>query len=490
MLQRRWPVRELHFKWMPETFFDSGYVLVHTEGLNVKAEKSSREMDLDGSDLPPVDEEPWMPAMDTLRGSVSLFYFSRDENPADYWNSNAKAIERRLHAFTGNTKALQNALPEIPIPEGASLDEKLRIVYDWLYRNIETHPPEPKEGLAIYRGDWDWDRTVKVPTAGEILRDKKGTDTDLNVLFLGFARVLGAEALLVMATDRSDHVWNQGVASMWQFDESLVAVRAPGTPFPQSTLVDPASGLPYGQVPWWVEGGVAFVAASTGFKELQIPHSTAEQNVSTAEVKITIDGPDEGAAVSWSRTGSGSSGLLDFYSLALANETEREKKRAKLCGAGADFELASSVSPSPEASGAHLTFTCEGDIPELPPGPDGDGFALGIEGPWVHHLPELVAAQRTHPLVFDYPRTERLVMDVVPGPDYDLAAEVEPVRIDNPFGTYSLTVTPAEDGYRVERTLVLPHAELSPNRFPGFRRFVQLVQKADKTKLEFSRKAP
>lgn len=489
-LQRRWPVRDFHLKWSPHAYFDSGYVLVHTEGLKVQAQKGARELDLAGSDLPPVDQEPWMPPVDTVRGSVSLFYFSRDENPADYWNANAKAVEKRIHAFTGNTKAIQNALAEIPMPDGAGLEEKLKAVYAWLYRNIETHPPELGEGLALYRGDYDGVRTFTPPTAGQILRERKGTDTDLNVLFAGFARVLGAEALLVMATDRSDHLWNQGVASMWQFDESLVAVRAPGTPFSQSVILDPASGLPYGQVPWWVEGGVAFVASSAGFKELTIPYSKPDQNVSEARVAVTIDDPGEGAAVSWTRDGSGNSGLLDFYSLKRGNEAEREKKRASLCGAGADFELSKSSSPAPEPAGARLRLSCEGDMPELPVGPNGEGFALEIEGPWIQPLPELVSTKRIHPLVFDFPHTERLVVEVAPGSGYDLAAEIEPVKIDNPFGTYSLSVSREGEAFKVERTLVLPHAVLPPDRYPGFRRFVQLVQKADKTKLEFARRQP
>lgn len=488
-LQRAWTIRELRYTWDPWEYNASGFVVSRARGLEVESGRSMGIVKVTGKNLPPVKEEPWMPAVDSVKASATFFYFSKDENPVKFWTSEARQVSARVDAFLTRGKLVREAVKGLGLAKSAPLEEKLHAAYDWIWDNIGTRPARTGEGVAAIRDRWGVPKGMKAPTAESVLKAKEGTDADCDLLFIGMARELGAEANIVLAADRTDHYWNRSVLSMSQFDESVVAVRPKGTPAAKSTIVDPGSGLPWGQVPWWITGSKALLATGKGAVTVPIPFSAADKNVAETRVKIEYDDLDGFAKVRWSRTGSGNNGFGSYYALHRVGGNEREEKLRELCGESAAFEVERAEMPELEGRGARLSILCEGTMPEEMADEAQEEHLLGLDGSWLRKPPELTERKRTHPILFSYARVDRTIMEVSSPPGFQTAGPVESTEIDNPFGAYILKVEETPGGYRVDRTVVLPHTALPPDRYPGLRRFLGLAHKADRMRLSFVRAA-
>ena len=64
-----------------------------------------------------------------------------------------------------------------------------------------------------------------------------------------------------------------------------------------------------------------------------------------------------------------------------------------------------------------------------------------------------------------------------------LGGSIEPVSIDNKYGTYELSVTKSDDQALITRKLVLKKGEYEGGDFFEFKEFIDDVRKADNTKL-------
>ena len=132
---------------------------------------------------------------------------------------------------------------------------KVKAAYDWTSANIRNTTRQMAEEAEAVSADQK-EKPESWRTAQDILTAKEGGGRDLDFLFFGIARALGAEAYPVLAADRTDHYFNPDYLSIEQFDWTLVAVKAKGDPDDKLVFTDLGSGLPFGEVPWWLAGGV------------------------------------------------------------------------------------------------------------------------------------------------------------------------------------------------------------------------------------------
>src|SRR6185369_7480331 len=186
-------------------------------------------------DLDPVPEEPQMPPLGEARASAT-FYYSTSDKASEYWDDAAKSIDFELKQFLGNGAAIKDALLSIAIPQTAPQSDKLRAAYEWLDANVKNtmlmSAEEEEAGAA--RGE-------ERANAKTVLKAKAGSPRELDELFAGMARALGADARIVLAVDRTDRFWNKSLKSMGQFNFTFVAVRAPGEPDDRAVFVDAGS---------------------------------------------------------------------------------------------------------------------------------------------------------------------------------------------------------------------------------------------------------
>lgn len=490
-LQRAWLVRELRLRWTPYEYLANGFLVSRAGGLNVTARRVTSHIVVTAGDLPPVPDEPWMPTVDLVRASAYLFYFPKAEDHKDFWNASAKRIEKDVTAFNADAASLKAALAGMGIAEGAGLGEKLRTAHDWMAANLKNRSllsREEEEAEADEGGSGDR-KSRRKPTARDILAAREGTARQLDLLFVGLARALGAEAWLVLAPDRTDHSFISSIYTLDQFDSWVVAVHLPGEPPEKLTYSDPGSGLGYGEIPWWLSGGQALRAGADGSKFVNLPHGNPERSLVETSAEIALAEPGEPAAVAFASKSSGQAGLLDWRRLRWDGPDERRERLEAMCGHGSEVEVESADAAGLENVHAERRLDCKGLATSLTLADGSPSAKVAFAGPWIESLPAIDAGPRLTPMIFSFPRSERQILTIAAPPGWTAVEPPQPVAIDSPFGMYNLSVEATSGGYRVERSLTLPKATLAPNLSAGFHRFLSQIQIADRTSLEFRRSA-
>ena len=118
-----------------------------------------------------------------------------------------------------------------------------------------------------------------------------------------------------------------------------------------------------------------------------------------------------------------------------------------------------------------------------------DRYSFPVAGPWIPALPDLQPGARRFPVVFDYPKTERTTIEVQAPPGFVPGAPPTAARRGTAYGTYAMTVSRTEKGFRVERELVLPRISVPPENYTGLVGFLDHVRRGDAVALPFLRAA-
>ena len=484
-LQRAWPMRRLRYRWIPVTGENPAATLRRESTLNATVTKESPggAFVVNGEQLPPVVEEPDMPPDNEVRSAANLYYVRViATDAANFWTTVGRAIEKITGKFNKADQPLKTAIASMKIPPEADMQARLKSAYDWLTVNVKDVTRRTSEEIEIEEEK----ASVRLGTAGTILAAKEGNSWQVGLLLVGLARALGAEAGIVLATDRTEQDWHPSLLSWDQFDEIFVAVRAPGEPDDKATILDPCSGLPYGEIPWWAAGGKAMLHTATGYREIALKVSDGASNVSRTSANIHWD--EEGAAkASWSRAGSGQAGYLDRLTLRVMAPEKRSKRLDELCGVGDTMEVTSASSANLDALTAGFQLGCEEEMSAGGGAPAAQETRVGFEGPWIETTPDFPDPNRFHAVVFSFARTDSLTMEVSAPPGFVASTPPAAVEIKGPFGIYNLAVTATPAGYRIQRDLMLPNWRYEARSYPGLRSFFQRVHRADRTSLVFKR---
>jgi hypothetical protein len=361
------------------------------------------------------------------------------------------------------------------------------MVYDWLgshVRNIDLESSEEIEALSGGRSEGTLREGLR-----DILEKAEGRPWQIDLGFLGMARALGAEAYLVLASDRRDHDWNPGLLALDQFEEGLVALRSPDDPESRVTFADPGSGLPYGEIPFWVSGARALLTSPKGGKEILLPGTEAERNASSTRAEITLDAARGAARIRWSRTGTGQQGLLERRELRALAPGDRRKRLEDLCGASGDIEITRAEAPHLDDAGSPFDLECEGESTRRGEPGDEGGVSLHLTGPWIEEVPALPSTRRVHPIRLPFASLEKSTIEIPAPPGYRPAEPPTPDRVESGAGAYTLAVKTDGASYIVERSLKYSRAEMPREEYDALRRFLEEVRVADRTPLVFRREA-
>lgn len=487
-LQRIWPVKSFRFRWIPDAMAASKLRTTRTDGLQVDVQQSGRAIVITGKDLPPVPEEPWMPSDDAVRGIAHLYYVEKLVDLEDFWNSAAKKLDREARSFVPQGQA-KDLLAWMNIPPQADLRGKLEAAYNWIASNVaSTAMLTSEEEETRYR---DKDRTRlreerEKRSFADVLAAKEALPYQIDYIFLAVAQALGAEANIVLATDRTENYWDPGLLTMRQFDWNLVAVRAAGEPDDKVTLVDAGSGLPYGEIPWLVTGARGLLATNKGYREVPLWPSDIQKNLSETTGDISF--AEDLTKVRWARKGRGQQDYFTRRELRRLPPEDRKKRMDDLCGASGDLEIlkaeATEVLTDPTAD---FSLDCEGEFATAAPDASSSSYSFKVDGAWFRGAPELAASTRFHPMVFSYPRIDRATIEVHSPPGFAAKGAPPPVELESRFGRYRLEVKPAPDGYHLEREFWFAPLLVKPDEYEPLRSFLQGVHKADAARLEFRR---
>ena len=479
-LEQEWPVRSFKFRWVPSPGIAASFTSTHTDGRNVKVTPAASSVLVAAWDLKPVKSEPYMPPEGEVRAAVT-FYYGNNDKVDEYWDLEARRADTRIKSFASGS-AVREAIAGMNIPVDAPLPARLAAAYDWIGANVTNTWFRTAEQVDAVIEDDD----EQASTAKAVLKAGEGNGWQLDLLFASVARGLGAESALIYAVDRTERYWNRGWKSLDQFAYTFVGVRAPGGADDAWTVVDPGSGLPYGEVPWDATGGTAFVCTSKGMRGFTIPPAAGPRNRTDTKVAIGFSEDDEITA-QWSRTGLGAAGMYYRRWLRRLDPTERKEKLDKLCGGSGSGEVLAAELPSLDQPSAPFQIACDITAGEANVTEEISDYRFTVLGAWWPETPELTSPTRVNPVVFNYPRLDIVSVDIAPPPGFSAKAPPPQVKLESPFGKYQWAATKTDKGYHVDRALALLPLLVKQADYEALKSFLKQVSTADRTALAFER---
>ncbi|HKY31271.1 MAG TPA: hypothetical protein VJV23_01960 [Candidatus Polarisedimenticolia bacterium] len=496
-LQEPWPVRKLRYHWTPYQYVASQYHVRRRPELKLDITRGKRSLYLEANDLPLYVPERWAPPEDLIRATAVLHYTFRQPNsdPNAFWDSVARDEEEDIREFMKESEALKELMSQAAIPASTPLEEKLRLAYDWIGASIRNLSRATAEETEAEAAEVEMENEKKKRSAfvhhrrrgtiSDILEHKEAHDDTLDRLYIAMARSLGAQAHLVMASDRVFEYWDRTLFTRHQFTDHLVALRKPGESMERAVFADPGSGLAYGVIPWRCTATKALVVTAQGAGEAILPGPQAAGNRMTTEAALSFR-DDPGGVVRWTATGTGMRGWEERQTLRWAHPGERRERLDALCGSGR-MEVLGAEAPGFERPVGEFSLVCDGALMMPLPASDAGRFSTSFEGPWIPDVPRLILPQRTHPLVFPYPRMDVSVVRIQAPAGFLPGRAPSPIRFSTPAGEYSLMVRQEGSSLVAERRLTLAVLSARQDRYAEIRAFLQRVRRADELPLEFLR---
>jgi hypothetical protein len=485
-LQGNWPVRDFRYRWLPGEFLPAAYHVARVTGLNAEVVKGTKSILIQGHDLPAAVEEAWMPPVENSVAAVTFYYLRPMESGGGFWDLTAKRVARRLDDACRDA-GVREAVATAGIAPSADLPTRLRRLYDWMAQNVRSRADMTVEEEE--KRDLNDETPVHGGWAHVALTDHVAADADLERLYACMARAVGAEAEIVLATDRRRHLFDASLLSADQFDTMIVVVRAPGDPDERAIFVDNGMGLGFGDVAWWLTGAAGFLTDPKKARSIRIPPSPAATNVSEASVSIRLSGDETGSPFRWSRVRRGQYGLEDRRLLRHEAPEDRRKRLEEVCGASDRLEVTRAEAPHLESVGADTRVDCEGRLVDAHVTPEYGSYTMYAMGPWTESLPALPAGKRVHPVVLEFPHTDVATIEIESPPGFAPNEEDLLVPVKSSFGDYRLSIQATAKGYHVERRVTLNAVGVPADHYEDLRAFLTEVARADRTGIEFHRKA-
>lgn len=484
-IQRPWLVRQMRYRWRASDWLQAAWVPKRLEGLDATIERDRESILVLASNIPPLHEEPHMPPDGEVRASVTLYYISLATSYEKFWEDSGRRMDAGLKSFVSAGKGLEEVVAALP---AGSVDERLRAAYDWIEKNVKRTAYLSAE--EIEAGSKEGEEESKF-SAKVVLERREGTALEVASLFAGMARKIGAEAHLVFAPDRTERYWDPNLRSLWSFDYVLVAVEPPAEGGGKPVLVDPGSGLPYGDVPWWVAGVQGMICTSKGSKPIAIPLGDGRKNTLQTKVSISFTDDLDGERATWTRTSTGQRAFGVRHRLRRSDPDERQREIEATCGAGGEIEVLEAGAEGLDQLGGDVRIRCKSERSGLGIDPEVDLANIEFGGPWLSVAPELGAsAERRHAAVFDYQwvGAEEIVVNAPPGFEPE-GKPFQPVQVDSSYGRYTLRIDVAPTAYRVQRMLAFGAVLVPPADVAKLRSFVDEIRRHDRTALVFRKKS-
>jgi transglutaminase-like putative cysteine protease len=236
-------------------------------------------------DVPPEPKEDHMPPIAAYSYRV-LFNFTPYDSAAEFWKVKGKQWSKRMDAFAGPNGDLKAATQTVIT--GATTDEdKLHKIYAAvmaLENTRYTREHEARENKA---------EGGRVSNAADVLSHKRGSATDLTLLFIGMARAAGLEAYAMDVPDRSERLFTPGWMNFNQFNDIIAIVKVDG----KERFFDPgARYCEFGHLEWQhtFVGGLRQTAGGTDIAQTAGDGYNANKRTRVANLTMDEEGKISG----------------------------------------------------------------------------------------------------------------------------------------------------------------------------------------------------
>jgi hypothetical protein len=264
------------------------WTLVRTPPNASVLRKGDGTAELEVKDIPPLEQEEFVPPEDLINSSVHFFYMLGFASPNQFWRDEAKRQGKEIDKFIGHSKAIEHALAGIISPEDPP-ETKVRKIYARVQQLRYLSYESRKSGQENKHENIKANKNVE-----EVWERGYASTNEINYLFVALLRAAGFNATITQLASRSHSILDPQVPDATQLNATVVVVRVGD----KDLFLDPATRFcPYGLLPW-EETGVHALQLGDVFNDFfRIPGRGSETAITkrTATVKLLPDGTLEGA---------------------------------------------------------------------------------------------------------------------------------------------------------------------------------------------------
>ena len=437
--------------------------------------------------LPPVEDEPSSPSMNSLAAHLAVKY-GPPAAAASFRSFDTWADVSRWYTELADPQAAPDdaiALKARELTAGAKTElEKIRAVGRYV-QNLQY--------VSIQIGIGGW----RPHAATRVFAKQYGDCKDKATLMRAMLRALKIEthAVLIYSGDRT-RVREEWV-SPGQFNHAIVAVRVSDETKAPSVVQHPSLGrllifdatdssTPVGDLPDHEQGSLALVAAGEAGALVRMPVTPPEENMVRREVEAGL-GADGSltATLRERREGQSAVEARRMFKELAASDYARVIERWVSGGAtGAKF---SKIEPADahaegrfaldvEFTAAAYAQSMQGRLLVFKPAVVSRGGALRISG-----------ATRKYPVVLESQAFSETVRFKLPA-GFDVDEVPDPVRVDSDFGTYTASYEVKDGQLLFTRSLVQRASTIPAEKYADVRAFYGRVRASEEAPVVLARK--
>jgi hypothetical protein len=426
---------------------------------------------LEVSNVPPFQEEEYMPPPNELKWRVDFNYQSSVIGDANqYWKLVGKAGNTQLEKFIGKRKAMEEAVAQIVQPTDP-LEVKLRKIFDRVQHLRNTSFELQKTQQEKKREKEKVDENVE-----DVWKRGYGNPWQLDWLYVALARAAGFEAYGCWVSSRAEYFFTPVTMQVGHLSEPVVLVKLNG----QDLYLNPgAEFAPFGMLNWSETGtrGMRLDKDDGTWIKTSLPKSSESTIQRTARLKLSESGDLEGKLTvtytgleAMDRRISG----LHGDEVAWKKKLEDEVKEQILLAAEAE------LTNRPDWSNSETPFVAEFNL-KVPNWASNAGRRMALPvGIFVAHEKSIFKhAHRVQPIYFEYPyqAVDDVMIELPAG--WHVNSVPPPQNLDIHAVTYKVNVENSNGTIHTVRKLSFDFLLLEQQYYATLRDFFQAVRTAD-----------
>jgi hypothetical protein len=442
------------------------------------AVNKKEQFELELSDIPPLQEEDFMPPEGTVRQMLRFYYSNRDIRSAeDFWKHEIEAWRKGADKFIGKPAAVADEAQRI-IAGAIDPAKRLARLYEWAQelRNLSYEPD-------LTRREWKEKGIKENRKATDVIERRYGVRSDITRTFVALARAAGFTAETARVSCRNDKFFQKNLPDLYgQFDAEVAIVNVQG----RDVCFDPATPFcPLGTLPW-------SRSATTGIRQTGAPEAAffslpaPEADASSVRYAMTLALDKQGTlSGTVTATFTGQEALERRLSTLFTDEAGMKK----------EFEdgMAEALMPTAhvtlqkienlDAAAPNLVATFDISIPNFAM-PAGRKLLLPLSPLQGEKQHPFRHATRTHNIYFSYPyrNFDNIVITLPAG--FKLESKPAP-RLEEPgFARFALTCFPeAGNRVRIQRDLLVKNHYFPASEYGRIKALFDTVQASDQEQL-------
>lgn len=439
--QRDIPVQRVQYLVKPMPYVDAVFssIMLHGNSSGWVKEKNgfySTTM----TNMPAIHEESRMPPEDQVK-TWMLVYYQRAStlkpDPRKYWLQLARDYYEEKKSLIKPNDEVKKMSATL-VADAKSDDERLEHLFDFCRNKIKNISNDVSGLTAEERAKF---KENKNPS--DTLKRGMGTGRDIDNLFAALAIASGYDARIVLAPDRGDIFFDQGIANGYFLYPQNIGVNVAGN----WKFFDPGYNyIPFGMLRWQEEGTQALITDPSEPVWVNTPMSSPQKSLvkRSAKLKLAEDGSLEGdVTIEF----TGHFAIERKEDMDDNSENEREASLVdEIKGQMSAAEITNIKIENVTDQVKPLVYSFHVRIPDYA---QRTGKRLFLQPAFFQHgkAPMFATTDRKYPVYFHYPWSEddRVEIEMPKGYAFDNADAPAPFRSGD-ISEYKVNLAVGKDG--------------------------------------------